>query len=234
MATACCTWRGRKSHTTRILVSWQNSLRHKQCRPKSHFKWAVFIGTAGGCNRGGGSLLGQNLYWEPHRLCHPPPFTSGVYELERLADAWYDHFSNFSRFCWLMFASLQHHAFYLLQHQWSVLLRQPKWQVLLALHHCSYPHDASGQRSDPTVHQPLLSMRSTFPGCGCAQPGHHHPSVSPWLAQPVDRILLPYGKDAIANAKAALNVSRSPLWLGDRDGILWVAYRKLEPCSFLP
>lgn len=190
---------------------------------------AVLPGSAEGCSGGGGSLLGQ--------ICTGSGVTRAILTtkcwcvwLGMFGRCLYDRFSHFSRFCWLMFASLQHHAFYLLQHQWSVLLCQPKRQVLLALHHCSHPHDARGQHPDRAVHQPLLCVWSTFPGCGCAQPGHHHPPVSPGLAQPVDRILLPYGNlwCTTAPAMAALNVLISPLWWAHWDCVLWVTCRSLE------
>lgn len=192
------------------------------------------MGTAGSCD--GGSLLGQNLCWKQCYLCHALPLLTDVYEFEHLPAAGCDCCSNSSRVCRLLFASLQHHAFYLLQHQRSVLLRQPQRQVLLALHHCSHPHDASGQRADPPVHQPLLRLWSTLPGCGRAQPGYHHPPVSPWLAQPLDRILLPHGKDSTANGKCSFKRGWiSSLRFGHWDRILWVACRKLYTglsCSF--
>lgn len=101
------------------------------------------------------------------------------------------------RVCWLLPASLQHHAVHLLQHQRGLLLRQPQRQVLLALHHRPPPHDAREQLPDPPVHQPVLSVRSSFPSRGCPQPGHHHSTVPGRLAQPVDWILLPHGKKAL-------------------------------------
>lgn len=167
---------------------------------------AILPGSAEGSSGGGGTWFGQILTGNgvtrailtTKCWCVWP----GV-----LGDAWYDPFCDFSRFCWLLFASLQHHAFHLLQHQRGVLLCQQEWQVLLAVYHCPHPHDARGQSPDPTVHQQVLCVWSPFPGCGCAQPGHHHPTVSPGLAQPVDRILLPHGKDTAAVAEAALNIS---------------------------
>lgn len=79
-------------------------------------KEAIIPGSAEGCGGGGGSWLGQIRTGSGVTRAVLTP-NAGVYDLECLADAWYDHCSDFSRFCWLMFASLQHHALYLLQHQ---------------------------------------------------------------------------------------------------------------------
>jgi len=100
----------------------------------------------------------------------------------------------FSRFSWLLPSTVQHHALPVLQPWRHLLLCQQKWQVLLVVNHRSSPYDACRRRRHQTVHKSLLSVWSSV-GCHCdPQPGHHHPTVSRRLAQPVDWLLLPHGE----------------------------------------
>lgn len=97
------------------------------------------------------------------------------------------------RFGRLLSPAVQHHALPVLQSWRPLLLCQQKWQVLLVVNDGSSSDDACRRRRHQTVHQPLLSVRSSI-SCHCdPQPGHRNPTVSCGLAQPVDRLLLSHG-----------------------------------------
>lgn len=99
----------------------------------------------------------------------------------------------FFRFGWLLSPAVQHHALPVLQSWRPMLLRQQKWQVLLVVNDSSSSHDARRGGRHQTIHQPLLGLWGSL-SCHChPQPGHHNPTVSCGLAQPVDRLLLPHG-----------------------------------------
>lgn len=103
-------------------------------------------------------------------------------------------FSFFSRFGRLLPLKVQHHALPLLQSRRHLLLRQQKWQILLAVNNCPATYDACRAGRHKTIHQPLLSVWSSISCNSSAQSGHHHPTVSRRLAQLVDWLLLPHGE----------------------------------------
>lgn len=80
-----------------------------------------------------------------------------------------------------------------------MLLCQPQWQILLAVHNRTNSHDACGGGRDKTIHQPLFRVWSSNCGHRHTQPRYNYPTMPNRLEKSLDWLFLPYGETSVQN-----------------------------------